>query len=83
MNAQLQTAGQDAPPTGSGKMPRLQGRASPRGAFRFTRIPIQSGRDRGCSAPINREASTYRVGRERDTANSGARYPAYRVGTEN
>ena len=25
MNAQLQTAGQDAPPTGSGKMPRLPG----------------------------------------------------------
>ena len=33
--------------------------ASPRGTFRFTRIPIESGRDRGCPAPINRDASTY------------------------
>ena len=44
MDALLQIAGQDAPPTGGenvyyeqrGKMPRLQGRASPRGTFRFT-----------------------------------------------
>ncbi len=41
--------------------------ASPRGAFRFTRIPIESGRDRGCHV--------YRAGIE----NSGARCPAYRV----
>ena len=48
MDVLLQIAGQDAPPTGGermcyyeqrGKMPRLQGRASPRGTFRFT-IPI-------------------------------------------
>ncbi len=45
MNTLLRTAGQDAPPTEYGG---VHSRAGPRGAFRFTRIPIQSGRGRGC-----------------------------------